>query len=237
MSREIRTDRIKPWPEETRPHYIRLFSLQERLRAHLMLAQQLAEKNYQSKHSGGNPRKTNPLLLANRQNDYLRKYREDQWPDIKHYLTYMRREIREIKKAYKGGRPPKWYEVIIGSTVEEIDGVKTQELIGVENLTEQILEKMELIQVHLILTLRDNNQSIKQSSQAIIDETVAVLKTAWTIREELLFFRPDRTMLGRDKDQFEAVLESPTPEQPDEEQHFMDLTPIWQTQTKNNKRG
>ena len=232
--KQIRTWEWQDWPKETRPHYIRLFSLQERLRAHLKMAHQLALKNYQSKHSGGNPRKTNPILLANRQDDYLKKYREDQWPDIKHYLTHMRQEIKEIKKSYKGGSPPKWYQVIIGSSKTK---KKVKKFVGVENLTEQIWEKMELIQVHLILTLRDNNQAIKESNQAIIDETVEVLETAWSIREELLFFRPDQTTPGRDKDQFEAILESPHRGQPDQEQPFMDLSTIWQSQQHKKTRG
>lgn len=212
-SERKRTDRVK-WPEQTREHYIRLFSLQERLRVHLKMAQELAKRNYYLKYDT-NPRKTNPLRIAGRQDDYLRKYREDQWPDIKLYLKYMGDEIRTIKSAYKGGRPPKWYEQIS----------------MVETLTEQILEKMELIQVQLIVTLRSNGLSIKESNKAIIEETAKALILARDLREVLLFVPLDRAKIGVDEFGFEAILENLT------EPFIMDLTTLWQQSRAKNKRG
>jgi hypothetical protein len=215
MSREARIDRFKAWPDQARPHYIRLFSLQERLRAHLKMAQQLALKNYEVKHSDGNPRKSQPLRIVSRQDDYLRKYREDQWPEIKYYLGLMRREIEEIKSAYKGGRRPKWYESISMA----------------ETLTDQIWEKMEMIQAHLIITLQ-SSPALKQSNKSIIDETAKVLILARDLREVLLFLKLGQSKIGLDKYGFEAIVDL-------SEQHTIDFTKmqIWQTQNKNNRRG
>lgn len=216
MSRDTRIDRLKTWPIEVRPHYIRLFSLQERLRAHLKMAQQLARKNYESKHSDGSPRKSGSIRIVSRSDDYLKKYREDQWPDIKHYLSRMRQEIQEIKTAYKGGRPPKWHEQIA----------------MVETLTEQILEKMEMIQAHLIITLR-SSPTIKESNLAIINETAKVIIMARDLREVLTFVPLDQAKVGHDDYGFEAIIDLT-------EQHTIDFTKmtIWhQNQNKTNKRG
>ena len=75
MPRKVQPKEYKSWPEQTRPHYIRLFSLQERLRAHLKMAQELAVRNYRLKYDT-NPRKTNPIRIVGRQDDYLRRYVE-----------------------------------------------------------------------------------------------------------------------------------------------------------------
>lgn len=179
------------------------------------MAQQLALKNYESKHSDGNPRKSQPLRIVSRQDDYLKKYREDQWPDIKLYLSHMRAEIFEIKNTYKLGRPPKWHDSISMA----------------ETLTEQISEKMEMIQAHLIITLQGNSQVLKESNKAIIDETAKVLILARDLREVLLFFPLDRAKIGLDKYGFEAIIDLT-------EQPYMDLSEIWQTQRKTTtKRG
>lgn len=208
-----RPDKTKAWPEQARPNYLKLFGLQERLRAHLKMAQQLALKSYQLNYPE-NPRKTNPIRIAGRYEDYLKKYREDQWPEIKFYLLRMRQEIQAIKAAYKGGRPPKWYEAIT----------------GIETLTEQIWEKMELIQAHLIITLKDNNQALKASNQVIIEETAGVLGIAYNIREALLSVPLDRAKIGLDKYGFEAIIDL-------SEQHYLDLTPIWQQSRQKKTRG
>lgn len=219
-----------PWPEQARYHYIKLFALQERLRAHLKMAQQLALKNYYLKFPE-NPRKTQPIRIASSlQADYLKLYREDQWPDIKHYLLRMRQEIKQIKKAYKTGRPPKWYERIVGSEAKEAAGQRVEEIVGVETLTEQIWEKMELIQAHLIITLQGDNQSLRASNQVIIEETAKVLEIARDIREELLFVPLDHSRIGLDKYGFEAILDLSQP-------YTMDLSKIWQRSQAKNKRG
>lgn len=179
------------------------------------MAQQLALKNYQLYHDG-NPRKTQPIRIAGRYEDYLKKYREDQWPEIKFYLLRMRQEIQDIKAAYKGGRPPKWYESIS----------------MVETLAEQIWEKMELIQIHLILTLQGNNQALRESNKVIIDETARVLIIARDIREVLLFVPLDRAKIGLDKYGFEAIINLAL-----EQQHYLDLTPIWQRSQSKTKKG
>lgn len=211
---QARLSEWRRWPEQTRPHYIKLFALQERLRAHLKMAQQLALKNYESKHSDGNPRKTNPIRIVSRQDDYLRKYREDQWPEIKYYLSLMRQEIQEIKSAYKGGRPPKWYEGILMA----------------ETLTEQVWEKMEMIQAHLIITLQ-SSQAIKESNKSIIDETAKVLILARDLREVMLFVPLDQAKIGLDKYGFEAILDLSKP-------HIMDLTQIlWHRSQQNKNKG
>lgn len=216
MPKRKRLDEYKAWPEQTRPHYIRLFAQQERLRAHLKMAQQLARKNYESRHSDGSPRKSGSLRIVSRSDDYLKKYREDQWPDIKHYLSHMRQEIQEIKAAYKGGRPPKWYEQIA----------------MVETLTEQILEKMEMIQAHLIITLR-SSPSVKESNLAIINETAKVIIMARDLREVLTFVPLDQAKIGNDDFGFEAIIDLT-------EQHTIDFTKmhLWQTQRRTTpKRG
>jgi hypothetical protein len=214
-SKRVRPEQYKGWPEDKRENYIRLFSLQERLRAHLKMAQELAVRNYRLKYDT-NPRKTNPIRIASRPDDYLRRYREDQWPEIRGYLKHISQEIQIIKAAYKGGRHPKWYEAI---------GM-------VENLAGQILDKMEMIQVQLIVTLRSNgHQSIKESNQAIIDETAKVLILARDLREILLFVPLDRAKIGLDDYGFEAILDLSKP-------HIMDLSTIWQHQSRaKNKRG
>lgn len=214
MSREVRTDRLKAWPEQVRPNYIRLFSLQERLRVHLKMAQELAKRNYYLKYDT-KPRKTNPMFIAGRQDDYLRKYREDQWPEIKHYLKHISGEIKQIKSAYRGGRPPKWYEQIA----------------MVETLTEQILEKMELIQVQLIVTLRSNGLSIKESNRAIIEETAKVLIIARDLREVLLFVPLDQSKIGLDEYGFEAILDLAT------KQHYLDFSTLWHQSRAKKNRG
>lgn len=210
---QARLSEWQRWPEQTRQNYIKLFALQERLRAHLKMAQQLALKSYQVNYPG-NPRKTNPIRIPGRHEDYLKKYREDQWPEIKFYLLRMRQEIQAIKAAYKGGRPPKWYEQIA----------------GVETLTEQIWEKMELIQAHLIITLKDNNQALRASNQVIIEETAGLLGIARDIREALLFVPLDRAKIGLDKYGFEAIIDLSV-------QHYLDLTPIWQQSRQKKNRG
>lgn len=212
---QARPSEWQSWPEQARPHYIKLFALQERLRAHLKMAQQLALKNYQLNYPE-NARKTQPIRIAGRYEDYLKKYREDQWPEIKFYLLRMRQEIQDIRAAYKGGRPPKWYESIS----------------MVETLAEEIWEKMELIQIHLILTLQGNNQALRESNKVIIDETARVLIIARDIREVLLFVPLDRAKIGLDKYGFEAIIDL-------SEQHYLDLTQIqlWQRSQQKKTRG
>lgn len=223
---QARTSEWQPWPTETRPHYIKLFALQERLRAHLKMAQQLALKNYRVKHPDSSPRKTNPIRIVSRQDDYLKKYREDQWPEIKHYLLRMHLEIKEIKKAYKGGRPPKWHDQIV----------------MVETLTEQILEKMEMIQANLIITFQGQGQTIKEINKSIIAGTARVLIIARDLREVLLFVPLDRAKVSLDEYGFEAIVDlSPKEDLPeeDQEQHTIDFTQmeIWQQSQQHKKRG
>lgn len=214
MPRKVQPTEYKGWPEQTRPHYIRLFSLQERMRVHLKMAQELARRNYYLNYDTP-PRKTQPIRIAGRRDDHLRKYREDQWPEIKHYLKHICDEIDEIKAAYKGGRHPKWYESIL----------------MVENLAGQILEKMEMIQVQLIVTLRSGSQSVKESNETIIKETAKVLIMARDLREVLTFVPLDRSKPGEDEYGFEAIIDLSKP-------HIMDLSAIWQNQRRTTqKRG
>lgn len=213
MPKRDRSERYASWPPEIRENYIRLFSLQERMRAHLKMAQELARRNYQLKYNL-DPRKTQPIRLANRPDDYLRRYREDQWPEIKYYLHDMDEEIQEIKSAYKGGRYPKWYESIL----------MTEKIAG------QILDKMEMIQAQLIITLRGNGQAIKEINQTIIDETAQVLILARDLREVLTFVPLDQAKIGLDKYGFEAILDLAKP-------HIMDLSILWQNQHRKTKRG
>lgn len=211
---QARASEWRKWPEQTREHYIRLFSLQERMRAHLKMAQELAIRNYRLKYDS-NPRKTSPIRIAGRQDDYLRRYREDQWPEIKQYLKHINEEIQEIKAVYKGGRPPKWY----------------QQIAMVDILAERIFGKMELIQVQLIYTLQVSSP-IKESNQAIIDETAKVLIIARDLREVLLFVPLDRAKIGLDEYGFEAILDL-------SKQHYLDLTQIqlWQRSQQKKTRG
>lgn len=212
--KRVRPEQYKGWPEDKRENYIRLFSLQERLRAHLKMAQELAVRNYRLKYEvPTNPRKTNPIRIAGRPDDYLRRYREDQWPEIKQYLKHIGDEIQNIKAAYKGGRPPKWYEQIVMA----------------ETLAERILNKMELIQVQLIYTLQSNSP-IKESNQAVIDETAKVLILARDLREVLTFVPLDRARIGLDKYGFEAIIDLSKP-------HFMDLSQIWHRNQAKKKQG
>lgn len=245
MAKRERPDLSKAWPEQTRPHYIKLFSLQERLRARIKLAQELAVHNLEVKYPG-NIRKTNPIPVVGKQQpkDYLKEYLDEQLPYIRYYLSRMQGEIEQIKKAYRGGRPPKWSEIITGSPIKVVDGVKTQEFIGVENLAVQIWEKMDDIQVHLLLTLKGDSQAIKESNQVIIDETKKVIKTASKIRTELLFLRPTQTILGSDEfgiydviiDQIEPGADEQV--QDEQQQHFIDLTtiPTWQQDLHKKKQ-
>lgn len=226
---QARTSEWQPWPTETRSHYIKLFALQERLRAHLKMAQQLALKNYQLNYPES-ARKTQPIRIVGRYEDYLKKYREDQWPDIRHYLQHMRQEIGRIKAVYKIGRPPKWYERIAGAEAKEVAGQIVEEIIGIETLTEQIWEKMQLIQAHLIITLQGDNQSLRASNQVIIEETAGVLEIARDIREALLFFPLDRAKVGLDKYGFEAIIDLSKP-------YTLDLTSIWQRSQQHEKQG
>lgn len=184
------------------------------------MAQELAKRNYQLKYEvpgRGNtpPRKTQPIpiRIANRPDDHLRRYREEQWPEIREYLKYVCEEIDEIKTAYKGGRHPEWYKSIL----------------MVESLAEQILDKMESIQVQLIVTLK-SNISIKESNQSIIEETRKVLILARDLREVLTFVPLDRSKPGLDEYGFEAIIDLT-------EQHYLDLSNIWETQRKTTKRG
>lgn len=224
MPKRVRPEQYKGWPEDKRANYIRLFSLQERLRVHIKMAQELAKRNYQLKYNT-DPRKTNPIRIANRPDDHLRRYREEQWPEIRGYLKYICEEIDEIKRAYRGGRHPEWYKSILMA----------------ENLAHQILEKMESIQIQLIVTLR-NNISIKESNQAVIGETAKVLILARDLRETLLFVPLDQAKVGLDDYGFEAVIDlSPKEDLPqeDQNQHTIDLTQmeIWQRSQAKNKRG
>lgn len=92
------TRQVKPWPTAARPHYIRLFSLGERLRVHLKVAQELAD--------------------AKRLISYRKQLCE---PDgvlknIYELIALMQIEIGEARAIYEvgetGGRPPKWFEII-----------------------------------------------------------------------------------------------------------------------------
>lgn len=214
MPKRVKLTQYAGWPPSIRENYIRLFSLQERMRAHLKMAQELARRNYNLKYNL-DPRKTNPIRLAGRPDDHLRRYREDQWPEIKYYLHEIDGEMQEIKSAYRGGRYPKWYESIL--MAEKIAG--------------QILDKMEMIQAQLIITLRGNGQAIKEINQTIIDETAQVLILARDLREVLLFVPLDQAKIGLDKYGFEAILDLSKP-------HIMDLTLLWQNQhRKTTKRG
>lgn len=86
--------RAAPWPVKTRIHYIRFFRLQERLRVHLKLAQELA---------------TTKRLIS-----YRKQLVE---PDgvlrnIYDFLERMHQALGEIAKVRNlSGRPPKWFQV------------------------------------------------------------------------------------------------------------------------------
>lgn len=209
-----RPERYTGWPEDKRENYIRLFSLQERLRAHLKMAQELAVRNYRLKYDT-NPRKTNPIRIAGRPDDHLRRYREEQWPEIREYLKHISEEIDEIKRAYKAGRYPKWYDALVMA----------------EGLVEQILDKMEMIQIQLIVHLRKNGQqAIKESNETIINETAKVLILARDMREVLLSVPLDRAKIGLDQYGFEAIIDLST-------QHYLDLTQIlWQHRSQQKKK-
>lgn len=209
------------WPAQTREHYKKLFTLQEYLRAHLMLAQELARRNYNLKQ----PRKTKPIPIrvipgppaaGKQQENYLRRYLDEKLPDVQSYLISMRQQIKPIKEAFTSGRHPKWYKQIL----------------RVEKLTLNIWEKMEMIQANLIVTLRGEGETIKKINEVIIEETAGALEDALRIREALLFFRPNHTIPGVDDFGIEAILEAPR-QQP--EQHFMDLTPIWHRSQQHKK--
>lgn len=221
MPRKVQPKEYKGWPEDKRANYIRLFSLQERLRVHIKMAQELAKRNYYLRYETS-ARKTQPIRIVNRPDDHLRRYREEQWPEIREYLKYVCEEIDEIKTAYKGGRPPEWYK----------------SLLMADSLADQILDKMESIQIQLIVTLK-SNISLKESNQAIIDETARVLILARDLREVLTFVPLDRSRPGLDEYGFEAIIDLSAKEDLPQEQPYMDLSQlqIWQQSRQKNKRG
>lgn len=97
MAKKIRgPGHYQPWPQAARPHYIRLFGLQERLRAFLMVGAELAE--------------------TRRLEDYERQLLSPGGTlrRIYHFLKEAQKEIAKIKAVYEIGRPPKWYEIAVG---------------------------------------------------------------------------------------------------------------------------
>lgn len=89
--------RGKTWPIAARPNYIRLFSLTERLRVHLKVAQELAH--------------------AKRLISYRKQLCEADGVlrNIYDLITQIQVETGEIKAIYgireTAGRPPKWFEI------------------------------------------------------------------------------------------------------------------------------
>lgn len=222
MPKRERPDLSKDWPEQTRPHYKKLFDLQERLRARLKLAQELAVHNLVVKYPSLNLRKTNPIPIPGKQpENHLKKYQEEELPYIRYYLSRMQGEIEQIKRAFTTGKRPNWYKQIM----------------KVEDLTVEIWEAMDDIQVHLLLTLRGDSRAIKKSNEIIIEEMKIVIKTALKIKDELLFIRPDQTIIGLDE---YGIFDTIIPLAPEpEEQHFIDLTTtaVWQQDQHRKKRG
>lgn len=222
MPKRERPDKARDWPEQTREHYIKLFDLQERLRARLKLAQQLAVHNLEIKYPNLNPRKSSPIPIAGKQpEDYLEKYKTEQLPYIRYYLSRMQGEIEQIKRAFTSGRRPNWYK----QTLE------------VEKLAVKVWKKMDDIEVHLILTLKGDNRALKKSNEVVIEQTKLVIETAENIRKELLFLRPGQTTIGPDKFRiYDTIIDlAPEPEEPT----FMDLTTasIWQQDQHRKKLG
>lgn len=257
MSKRERPDKAKDWPEQTREPYKRLFDLQERLRARLKLAQELAVHNLEvngnlkqtvpDEDPSFGPllpgyvrgrRKSNPIPVVGKQpfdmrrsgqpKDYLKEYQDEELPWIRYYLSRMQGEIEQIKKAFTSGRRPNWLKQIL----------------KVEDLTVDIWEKMDDIQGHLLLSLRFNSQALKESNQVIIDGTRAVIETALKIRSELAFLRPGRTIIGPDKFGIYDTIIDPTEPgtgeqaQDEQQQHIMDFTtiPTWQQDLHKKKQ-
>lgn len=220
MPKRERPDLSKDWPAQTRKHYIKLFSLQERLRARLKLAQELAVHNLETKFPGTNPRKTNPIPIVGKQQpgDYLKKYIDEQLPHIRYYLSRMQGEIEQIKRAFASGRHPNWYK----------------QALKVEDLTVTIWEKMDDIQVHLLLTLKGDYRAIRESNKVVIDETRTAIETALQIRKELDLLRPGDTTIGLDEfGIYEIIIDlAPQP------QHYLDLTQLlWHRSQQKKKLG
>lgn len=97
-NKELTRPRVLPWPTETRPHYIRLFGLQERLRGHLKFA--------------------NELAVAKRLISYEKELTEKDGVlrNIYHFLKEMDEEIDEIRAARDvaiTGHRPKWLEITL----------------------------------------------------------------------------------------------------------------------------
>lgn len=228
--KQVRKWEWQDWPEQTLPHYKNLFDLQERLRARLKLAQELAVHNLEMKYPSLDPRKTSPIPIPGKQpEDYLDKYKTEQLPYIRYYLSRMQGEIEQIKRAFTSGRRPNWYK----------------QTLLVEELAVKIWKKMDDIEVHLILTLKGDSRALKKSNEVVIDETKLVIETARQIRTELTFLLPDQTAVGPDEfGIFDTIIDSaPLPPfdtaQDAEQPHFMDLTTtaIWQQDQHRKKRG
>lgn len=226
MPKRQRPDLTQPWPAQTRKHYIKLFSLQEQMRARLKMAQELAVHNLIVKYPG-NIRKTNPIPVLGKQQpeDYLKKYQDEQLPLIRYFLSRMQGEIEQIKRAFTSGRRPNWYKQIL----------------KVEDLSISIWVGMDDIQLHLLLTLKGDFRAIKESNEVIINATRKVIKAAENIRKELLFLLPDQTILGPDEfGIFDTIIDlAPQPEPEPEERPFMDLTTttLWQQDQRKKTKG
>ena len=205
--------RAIPWPQKTRQHYIKLFSLQERLRAHLKVASDLLSKNR------------------------IAEYHQDQVPEFLYYLPRMQTEISKIKRIYtpdKHGRWPIWYKNT--HTISDL----TEQMIYTSKIIDTSLaiflrkeDKNLLPQANY----QDYIDGIVKQTVDMLADARQLRKILWKLPLDGSIIAPDDWGIEAVIDLSKTESEPKPEPEPEPEQHFLDLTPIWQRSQQNRSRG